>query len=63
MNSSLVSTAAEPAHVFIGSYSDSQKQPSIYDLVTKDMTALKINIPLVNPSYLFIRNKFVYAVE
>jgi hypothetical protein len=58
----LISTATEPAHVFIGSYSDSQKQPSLYDLVTKDMTALKINIPLVNPSYICIRNKFVYAV-
>lgn len=53
---------SEPEHVYIGSYSDAQKIPSIYDLVTKDMTALKINIPLVNPSYVYSRNKLLYAV-
>lgn len=55
-------TVSEPEHAFIGSYSNAQKQPSLYDLVTKDMTALKLNIPLVNPSYVYVRNKFIYVV-
>lgn len=27
------------------------------------MTALKIVVPLINPSYVYVRNSFVYVVE
>ena len=53
----------EHEHVYIGSYTDNQNQPGIYDLVTRDLTALKINIPCVNPSYVLFRKKYLYVVE
>lgn len=49
--------------VYISSYTDNQKVPGVYDLNTKDMTVAKVNVPLVNPSFILIRNKFMYAVE
>lgn len=49
--------------VYIGSYTDNQKVPGVYDLIPKDMTVAKINVPLVNPSFILIRNNFMYAVE
>lgn len=52
----------EHQHVYIGSYTDNQNQPGIYDLLTRDLTALKINIPVVNPSYVLARKKLLYVV-
>lgn len=52
----------DPDHVILGSYSNSQPLPSLYDFVTKEMTALKINIPLTNPSYVYVRNNHYYVV-
>ncbi len=54
---------SEPANVYIGSYSDGQKRPSFYDLIPKEMTALKINIDLINPSYVLPYKNMIYIVE
>ena len=56
-------TSAEPENVYIGSYSDGQKRPSFYDLIPKQMTALKINIDLTNPSYVLPFKNMIYIVE
>lgn len=47
--------------IFIGSYSDSKPAPAIYELGSD--SANPIDIPLVNPSYIFTRGQFIYAVE
>lgn len=53
----------EPDHVYIGSYSDGEKRPSFYDLIPKEMAALKININLVNPSFVLPYKNVIYIVE
>lgn len=53
----------EPSDVYIGSYSDGQKRPSFYDLIPRDMAALKINIDLINPSYVLPFKNMIYIVE
>lgn len=58
-----MSTFTEPSHVFIGSYSDGKRQPAIYDLITKDMTVVKLNISVIDPSYVMCKNGYIYFVE
>lgn len=49
--------------IYIGSYTENKKQPGVYLIKNKDLVINTINIGLVNPSFVLIRNKFIYAVE